>query len=344
MVFSDKLYSDEDIANMSVSDNEDLPVSALQVFTDVGVPLVPPPPPDIDRIVWINNNELALMDRRMGEVLVLSMEFCDLLIHSNTLVASIWQGNTECLCLLYSDSSGNARDATIAIRLHDKGLDHWRGVVWNPGIVGQQYLHACCDCLYLMALFRAMMLLVHDRAAWSLWTGTESGYCQTITWELGYWRSINPSCNADRLYKRNEWQIKALEVVVISDGNDNRLQRCAGVRGTSLGVFSAGTIAIKVIGLFDCVGGPVGCSDWLSMRGAVDVRPGGGSQVQILYIRRARTGSSSLDAAPVTGSLVFSVPVYCLAVYCAAGLYSWLLFGGTDSVWLAGGGLFCQRV
>ena len=74
-------------------------------------------------------------------------------------------------------------------------------------------------------------------------------------------------------------------------------------------------------------GGPVGCSDWLSVRGAV-----------------VGTGSSSLDAAPVTGSLVFSVPVYCLAVYCAAGFYSWLLFGGTDCVLLAGCGLFCRRV
>ena len=94
--------------------------------------------------------------------------------------------------------------------------------------MGQQCLHVCCDCLYLMALFCAMMLLVHDRAAWSLWTGTESGYCRTITWELGYWGIINPPCDVDRLCNRNEWQIKALEVVVIPDGNDNNIfQRCA---------------------------------------------------------------------------------------------------------------------
>ena len=46
----------------------------------------------------------------------------------------------------------------------------------------------------------------------------------------------------------------------------------------------------------------------------------------------------------MTGSLVFSTPVYCFAVYCAAGLYSWLLFGGTDCAWLSGGGLFLRRV
>ena len=84
------------------------------------VPLVPP---DIHRIVRINNNDLALMDRWIGEVSVLSMEICDPLIHSNILDARISQGDTEWLCL-YSASSGHARDDTIAIRLNDKGLDH----------------------------------------------------------------------------------------------------------------------------------------------------------------------------------------------------------------------------
>ena len=59
----------------------------------------------------------------------------------------------------------------------------------------------------------------------------------------------------------------------------------------------AGTIAITVIGLVDCGGGLVGCSDWLNVRSAVVVRPRG---VRILNIRRAQTGSSSLDAAPVS--------------------------------------------
>ena len=135
---------------------------------------------------------------------------------------------------------------------------------------------------------------------------------------------------------------KALEVMVISKGNDNnRVQRCACARGPSLGVLSAGRIATTVIGLSDGGGGPLGCSDWRSVRGAVVVCPGG---VRIIYIRRARTGSSSLDAAPVTGSLAFSAPVYCLAVYCAVGFYSWLLFGGADCVWLAGCGLFFRQV
>ena len=57
---SDKVFSDDDIADILVSYNVDLPVSALQVFTDEGVPLVPP---DIDRMVRIDKYELALMDR-----------------------------------------------------------------------------------------------------------------------------------------------------------------------------------------------------------------------------------------------------------------------------------------
>ena len=60
-VFSDKLFLDEDIADMPVSDNQEMPVSALQVFVDVGyLCLPPPPPPHMDRIVRVDNNELAL--------------------------------------------------------------------------------------------------------------------------------------------------------------------------------------------------------------------------------------------------------------------------------------------
>ena len=69
--------------------------------------------------------------------------------------------------------------------------------------------------------------------------------------------------------------------------------------------------------------------------------PGG---VRIKYIRCTLTGSSSLDAASVTGSLLFYAPVCCLAVYCAAEFYSWVLFGGTDCIWLAGRRLFFRQV
>ena len=155
VVFSDKKFSDEDIADMPVSANEEMPVSAFEVFADEGVPLVPP---EIDRIVRVDSNELALMDRRMGEVSVLSMEICDPPIHSDTLDVRISHGDMEWLCLLYSASSGSAGANTVATRLDDKGLDHWRGVVWDLGIVGQQCLDVYYDCLCLIALFRDAML------------------------------------------------------------------------------------------------------------------------------------------------------------------------------------------
>ena len=141
------------------------------------------------------------------------------------------------------------------------------------------------------------------------------------------------------------WIVSELEVVVTPGGGDDiRFQRCACVRGTSVCVISAGKLPILVIGPFDGEGGPLECSDWLgrlswwawlaarrmSVRSMVVICPGG---VRIVYIRHTLTGSSSLDAAPVTGSLLFYAPVCCLAVCCAVELSSWVLFGGT---WLAG--------
>ena len=159
-----------------------MPVSALQVFADTVIPLVPH---DMGRIVRFDNNELALMDSRIGEVSVLSLGICDPSINRNALEVGISDGDIEWLCLLYSASSGTAWDNSVAARLDCKGLDNWRAIVGDPGMVGQQCLYVCYDCLCLIALFRDAMLLVHDWAALSTWTGTETGYCRTITWELG---------------------------------------------------------------------------------------------------------------------------------------------------------------
>ena len=62
VVFSTQLFWDEDMAEPSRmrSDCGDVPVSALQGFTDTVVPLVPP---NTDRFVRIYADELALMDR-----------------------------------------------------------------------------------------------------------------------------------------------------------------------------------------------------------------------------------------------------------------------------------------
>ena len=59
-----------------------------------------------------------------------------------------------------------------------------------------------------------------------------------------------------------------------------------------------------------------------------------------MYIRSEPAGSSSVDAAPVTGSLLFYAPVCCFAVCGAAEFSLSVLFGGTACIWLAGCELF----
>ena len=113
-MFSDKLFSDEDPADMPGSEKKESTVSVLQVFTEEGAPLVPPV---IDKTVRMDNNELAS---------VLSMEICDPPIHSNTFDARISQGDADWLCLLYSASSRSARDDTRAIRQGPGSLERSR--------------------------------------------------------------------------------------------------------------------------------------------------------------------------------------------------------------------------
>ena len=130
--------------------------------------------------------------------------------------------------------------------------------------------------------------------------------------------------------------------MVMTDRDENNSsQQCTCTRGTSLGVLSAGRIPIMVIGRFGCRSDPVDCSDWMRVRGAVDFSPGG---VRIGYIRRALGERYSTDAAPVTGSLVFSALLDCFDVYGAAEFAQCWLFCGTECVWIAGVGLSFRRV
>ena len=124
---------------------------------------------------------------------------------------------------------------------------------------------------------------------------------------------------------------------------------------SSVGVVSPGMLPILVIGLRDCVGGLLGRSDWqdrlsrwawlvggpMSVCSAGVISPRG---VRIVHIRSVLSGSSSLDAVPVTGPLLFYAPVCCLAVCCAAELSSNVLFGGMVCIWLAGRELFFPQV
>ena len=92
--FSDKLFSDEVLADTPVSVHEELPMLALQVFKDVGVPVV------IDQPVrWIMDG-LVCKDKRMDEVSVFSWPICDPPIHIGTWDMELSHGDTEWVCLL----------------------------------------------------------------------------------------------------------------------------------------------------------------------------------------------------------------------------------------------------
>ena len=271
VVFNDKLFSDDVLTDTSVSIHEEVPVLALQIFTEEGVPLVPPV---IDQGVQRPQDELVSQDKRMDEVLVPTWPICDTLIHHDMSDNGLSPGDMKWFCLFYSTDAGSVANGSMARVLGGQGLDHWRGVVWDPGTVGQQCLHMCYDCPCFMALFRAVMLSVHDWAEWYVWTRTESGCCRTITWELGYLRSFHPPCDVDRLCHQMARQIKGSVVVIMTDGNDNNsLQWCACVCVTSLGVLSAGRVPLMVIGRIGCGGGPAGCSDWLRVCGAIVTSP-----------------------------------------------------------------------
>ena len=194
VAFSDRLFSEEGLADTAVSVHEEVPMLVLRIFSDVGVAVIPPV---VDRPVQRILNRLVGRDNQMDEVSVLSWPICDPPIHIGSGDAAL--SHSEQVCLLYPAGARRLKGGTVAIALDSRRLDHWRTVVWDPGIVGSQALSVCYDCLCLMAMFRAVMSLVHNWAEWSVWTGTDSGYCRTIAWEGGCLPRLRPPCDVDRL-------------------------------------------------------------------------------------------------------------------------------------------------
>ena len=242
-----------------------------------------------------------------------------------------WDTYSVRLCLLYPDMCGGFTGFTRGIV-----LNHWHTVSWDPGIADSRVLSVCYDCLCLMALFRAVMSLARYWAEEFVWTGPDEGYCRSMAWEERYLPRLHPPCVVDRLCGYLT-EIKVLGfVLMLNRDRNNSARRCACMRGTSLGVFSAGRIGCSA-----CVGGSVDCSDWPRSDCAVDFSPGG---VWIGYIRPGLWDVSLIDAASVTGSLVSSALFDCLDVYRTAGFSSYWTFCGTDCVLLAGFRLFLRRV
>ena len=108
VVFKDKLFSDDVLADTSASVHEEVPVVALQVFTDEGVPLVP---------LVIDQDA-----RRIRDVSVLPLPIFDPPIHSGTSDMGLSHGDTEWFCLLYSDGAASVDNGTMAMGLGGQGL------------------------------------------------------------------------------------------------------------------------------------------------------------------------------------------------------------------------------
>ena len=150
VAFSDGLFSEEGLADTAVSVHEELPMLALRLFSDMGAVVIPPV---VDRPVRRIMNMMVDKDNRMDEVSVLSWPICDPPIHIGVRDADLSHGDTERVCLLYPAGARCVNNGTVAIALDSQRLDHWRSVVWDPGIVGSQGLSVCYDCLCLMTLY-----------------------------------------------------------------------------------------------------------------------------------------------------------------------------------------------
>ena len=262
VMFSDHLFTDEELADTAVSVHREVPMLPMRRFADVGVAVLPlvaggPVRRTINRSVGWNN--------RMDKVSILSWPVCHPPIRIDVANAALTH-NTG-VCLLYPVGTGGLTGGSV----DGRRLDHGHGVVWDPGIVGSP---VCYDCLCLMSLFKAVMSLVHHWAEWSARTRTDAGYCRTITWEERYLPRSHPPCVVDRLCGYSTKIKVAVFVLMLDRDRDISPRRCACMRRTSLGVLSTGRIPHMVIGCFACGGSPDDCSDWMHVDCAVDFSPG----------------------------------------------------------------------
>ena len=250
-------------------------------------------------------------------------------------------------CLLNFSCPGNSVRLPVVCRPHWMGMAHSRGAVWDLGGVCMPRLMVCCDCLGLITLYQNILLCDHGQACLPALYLKDIGCWRTIDWELGSLGTVHMPYQDALSVCLHVGQIKSWWMVIMLGWVINTLfLQCVGVRGPVRGVAAPVGVAIQVTGLSDLVGGSMGRSEWLlltsrwpwlwcrqiSASGLTVVCPSG---FGIGHKGRAIVGSSSLDTAPVTGSLLFNAPVCRLAVYCTAVFSSWVLFGGCDCIWLA---------
>ena len=209
------------------------------------------------------DSEVVVVKERTVVVWGLPLTVCNSRFRSGASDGILSNEGMTWLCLL---SFADERTGAVGALSMDVDVQsHWRGVAWNPGIVGKQHVFLCYDCLCLMALFCAIKLLIQDWAIWPVWTGMIPGDCRTIPWEVGWICGLIAPCDAGCLCAVMNRPIKGIpgDVVVVMTNRveDNRLQRCVDVCEDLMGVFSAGRTLTLVIGRFGCVRASVGFCD-----------------------------------------------------------------------------------
>ena len=108
------------------------------------------------------NSEVVCENEQTVGVWGLPLTVCNSQFRSSASDVTLLSEGMTWLCLLYSADVKTGEAGAISMDLGGQSVNHWRGVIWNPGIVGQQRVCVCYDCLCLMALFRAMRLLIQD--------------------------------------------------------------------------------------------------------------------------------------------------------------------------------------
>ena len=144
VVFSNRLFSGEELANTVVSVRGDVPMSPVLQVTDKGVAMIPPL---ADRPVqWTVSGSVG-WDVKTNEVSVVSWPMRVRPIHMY--VANTALTYSILMCLLYPDGAGDLKGGSV----NSQRLDHWCTVIWDPGILDSRVLSVCYDCSGLRCLW-----------------------------------------------------------------------------------------------------------------------------------------------------------------------------------------------
>ena len=101
---------DEDWSDTSVSSHVEVPVLAF-------------------------NTDVVFENERTVGVSGLPLTVCNLQFRSGASNVTLLREGMTWLCLLSSADAKTGDNGAMSMELGGQSLDHWRGVIWNPGIV-----------------------------------------------------------------------------------------------------------------------------------------------------------------------------------------------------------------